>query len=394
MRASLLRVFKLGSITLGVLFVGLLVASFLPTCTTRLASEYPPLEDRTARAPSNGCTLTEQATVTGCKEVNPIGVKREEVTFRSSIPDKGLVELKGTLTLPTFGNGARVRRPAVILLHGSGPNDRHERVPGDLVSKVTPPVAVFDELAEILARAGFVVLAWDKRSCLRCYPSFHPSALARFRFGDYVTDARDAIAYLETRPEVLPGAIVVAGHSEGGQLAPFVAEGDGRVRAVVMLAGLTERFDRALVAQLDRLRDIRLRQADLLGAMGVAWTSSRYAKCFAKLDVEYDSRDACTGGGVTLEMLSDVIAMIERTPDVLARLTCPLFAIQGSVDRNIDPTEMHKLRPLLAGKDFELHYVAGVNHVLVDVAAPGPPRVSGEVARRLLTFLGSVSLTE
>jgi dienelactone hydrolase len=337
--------------------------------------------------------LTQTRTFDGrCDDAYVRGVTSEEVEFASSIPDKGLKRLKGTLTLPFAVAGPR---PAVILLHGSGPNDRHEKLPGDLVSRLDKPVAVFDDLADTLARAGFVVLRWDKRNCLRCYPDFDRKKLPLFRFGDLVTDARDAIAYLATRPEVMSNAIVVGGHSEGGQFAPYVAEGEPRVRAVMMLAGLSERFDTALLAQFDRFARVRLAQGDVFGAMNVAWLRSSNARCFAKLEGAHDPNDGCGGGGLTLEMLADLIAMDERMPHVLSSLHCPLFAIQGSVDRNIDPIEMQKLRTLLAGKDFELHYVPGVNHLLVDViTTPQESAVSDDVKKRMLTFLGSVAMSE
>jgi pimeloyl-ACP methyl ester carboxylesterase len=390
-RKRWVRALQLVSIASGVGVVALVVASVLPTRVAPLVAEYPALEDRSARAPARGCTLAQATTSSGgCEDAKSATIRSEEVSFPSSIPEKGLARLKGTLTLPADRHD---RRPAVIFLHGSGPNDRHEKLPGDLVTKLSPSVAVFDDLADTLAHAGFVVLRWDKRSCLRCYPDFDRTKLSRFRFEDLVADARDAIAYLETRPEVLGGAIVVAGHSEGGHLAPYVAEGDARVRAVMMLAGLTERFDVALLAQYDRFARIRLSQGDAFGAMNVAWLRSSNARCFAKLNAPHDPTDGCVGGGVTLEMLDDMFRMDERMPQVLASLQCPLFALQGSVDRNIDPLEMGKLRALLAGKDYELHYVPGVNHPLVDVTiTPQPSGVSEDVQRRMLDFLSSVAI--
>jgi pimeloyl-ACP methyl ester carboxylesterase len=390
-RRRWVRALQLGSIASGIVVVALVVASLVPTRVKPLSTEFPAVEDRSARVPAKGCTLTQTRGADGrCDDVYVRGVTSEEVEFASTIPDKGLTRLKGTLTLPFAVAGPR---PAVILLHGSGPNDRHEKLPGDLVSRVDPPVAVFDELADTLGRAGFVVLRWDKRNCLRCYPGFDRRKLKDFRFGDLVTDARDAIAYLATRPEVNARAIVVGGHSEGGQFAPYVAEGEPRVRAVMMLAGLTERFDGALLAQYDRFAHVRLAQGDVFGAMNVAWLRSSNARCFAKLAGAHDPADGCGGGGLTLEMLADLIAMDERTPQILSSLHCPLFAVQGSVDRNIDPVEMQKLRALLAGKDFELHYVPGVNHLLVDVVAePRESRVSEDVKKRMLAFLGSVSM--
>jgi pimeloyl-ACP methyl ester carboxylesterase len=371
-------------------FVALVVASLLPTDLAKLAREHPPIEDRTGRASRAGCTLHEEKKDDGSCAPFPAvaAVREEQVTFPSSLPEKGLRTLRGTLSLPDGG----VARPAIILVHGSGPNGRDEVAPGDLVSTVDPPIAVFKELAAFLSRQGFVVLRYDKRNCLRCYADdFDTSKLDLFRWSDLERDARDALAYLRTRPEVDAGALVVAGHSEGGQIAPFVAVGEPGVVAVMMLAGLTEPFTTGLLEQFDRFRDVRLHQGDVFGALNVYVVRRSFAACFAQLDGPHDPNNRCAGGGVTLAMLSDYGDYVARMPEVLRSETCPVFAIQGSVDRNINPLEMQKLAALLAGKDHELHYVPNVNHLLVNVVdGPKPPSIDAEVERRITAFLASV----
>jgi uncharacterized protein len=371
---------------------GLTVTSLLPTNVTRLSAEHPALEDRAGRQVRAGCGLSDSKGEGGvCSPLPAVApgsaVREEEVTFASSLPGKGLARLKGTLSVPEGG----VPRPAIILIHGSGPNARDELAPGDLVSKVSPPIAVFKALADFFTHEGLVVLRYDKRNCLRCYPDFERSHLDEFRWPDLERDARDALAFLRTRREVDASALLVAGHSEGGQIAPFVAVGEPGVVGVLMLAGLTETFDVALLAQLDRLMGARLAQADVFGALNVAIGRRPLASCFARLSGPHDPMDKCLGGGVTLEMLADYQAYVQRMPQVLASETCPIFAIQGSVDRNIDPAEMGKLAALLEGKDHELHYVPKVNHLLVDVVdGKSPAVIDADVERRIHTFLGSV----
>ncbi len=373
---------------LGLAIAAMVVAALVPTRVARLSAEHPPIEDRSARRPGGtGCALTEVGVPGACRKVEVASVREEEVTFPSSLPQKALKRLRGTLTIPL---GVEGRRPAVILIHGSGPNSRDETVQGDLVSRVDPPVKLFRELADVFVRAGLVVLRWDKR-VPQFYPDFDRSKMLDYRWSDIETDGRDALAYLETRPEVDPHRLVVAGHSEGGQLAPYVARDDPHVAAVIMLAGPIDDFEVGLLGQLERLAVAREAQWDWLGAWQVRGEKKKYARCFDRLRGEHDPREVCIGGGVTQEALQDYLEYVARMPAVLAGGTSPVMALQGSVDRNIDPLAIPKIGRALGARDHELHYVPGVNHDLVNVVAPTtPPALDAEVARRIVAFLGSV----
>jgi alpha-beta hydrolase superfamily lysophospholipase len=369
--------------------LALAMATLVPTNVKRLSAAHPPIEDRSARKPGGaGCALSEVGVAGACKKAVITSVRDEEITFASSIPEKGLATLRGTLSIPV---GVEGRRGAVILLHGSGPNDRHEKVSGDLVSKVDPPLEVFTALADLLAREGLVVLRYDKRACLRCYPDFDRKKLRDFRWGDYEIDARDALAFLATRPEVDPDALVVAGHSEGGQIAPYVARDNPHVAAVIMLAGPIDDFEVGLLGQIDRLADERWAQFDPLGAWATRRAKMQYASCFNKLRTDYDPNEMCLGGGVTQAALKDFLEYEAEMPRVLADGKCPVMAIQGSVDRNIDPLAIPAIGKALGARDHELHYVPGVNHDLVDVVTPTkPPTLSADLNRRIVAFVASV----
>jgi alpha-beta hydrolase superfamily lysophospholipase len=376
------------------------VNASLPTDVARLSVEHPAIEDRSGRKPAGpGCALSEvdaagaEGTVgttrgpSGCRKAQVTGVRDEEVSFPSSIPEKGLARLEGTLSLPLGVDG---RRPAVVLIHGSGPNSRDEPVQGDLVSKLPAPVKVFAELADFFVHQGLVVLRWDKR-VPRFYPEMPRSSARLYRWTDIEQDARDALAYLATRAEVDAGRLVVAGHSEGGQIAPYVARGDPRVVAVVMLAGPIDGFERGLLGQLERLAEAREAQWDPLGAWGVRRESKKYAPCFEKLRTHFDPEEMCIGGGVTQAALKEYEEYVQRMPAVLAEGTSAVMVIQGSVDRNIDPAAVPKIGAALGARDHELHYVPGVSHDLVNVVTPTrPPHVDAEIERRIAAFLASV----
>ena len=142
------------------------------------------------------------------------------------------VRLSGTLTLPQ-GAGPH---PAVVLVSGSGPQDRDETLLGH------KPFLV---LADHLTRRGIAVYRYDERGIGRSTGSFATATSL-----DFAADARAAVAALRARPDIRTDAVGILGHSEGGLVAPMVARDTASgVAFVVMLAGPGTRGDEILLAQ-------------------------------------------------------------------------------------------------------------------------------------------------
>ncbi len=140
----------------------------------------------------------------------------EEVSFDNQ--DVGIT-LAGTLTLPP-GNGPF---PGVVLVSGSGPQDRDETVFGH---------RPFMVLADHLTRAGIAVLRYDDRGVGESGGVF-----AAATSEDFTADALAAVAYLGADHRVARDAIGIVGHSEGGIVGPLAASRSTTVAHVVMLAG-------------------------------------------------------------------------------------------------------------------------------------------------------------
>jgi pimeloyl-ACP methyl ester carboxylesterase len=140
----------------------------------------------------------------------------EEVTVPNATAG---IKLAGTLTLPR-GRGPH---PAVVLITGSGPQDRDEAVMGH---------RPFLVLADYLTRQGLAVLRCDDRGAGRSTGDFAKAVEV-----DFVEDALSAVTYLRTRTEIDPQHIGLIGHSEGAIVASQAAVRSSQIAFIVMLAG-------------------------------------------------------------------------------------------------------------------------------------------------------------
>lgn len=146
----------------------------------------------------------------------PFPYRSEDVVIPTTMAG---VQLAGTLTVPE-GQGPF---PAVLLITGSGQQDRDETVFGH------KPFLV---LADALSRRGVAVLRVDDRGV-----GGSTGPLATATSADFALDAGASVAFLGARPEIARDRIGLIGHSEGGTIAPLVAEAHPNVAFVVLIAG-------------------------------------------------------------------------------------------------------------------------------------------------------------
>ncbi len=203
----------------------------------------------------------------------PYPYNEEEVTFTDK--DAG-IELAGTLTIPKEG----APFPAVVLVTGSGPQDRDESLLGH------KPFLV---LADYLTMHGIAVLRYDDRGVGKSGGKFSTATTK-----DFVNDALAAVEFLENRKDIRKDETGIIGHSEGGLIGPLAAVKSSDVNFIVMMAGPGVKG-----------RDVLVEQSRLIeNAMGMSEdkieTSGELARKF------YDVVETQKDSAVAAEMIKKI----------------------------------------------------------------------------------------
>ena len=180
-----------------------------------------------------GREAIEKAVVKRPQEpTKPFPYQAEEVSFENKAAG---IKLAGTLTLPSSAGP----HPVVVLISGSGPQNRNEELAGH---------KPFWVIADHLTRNGIAVLRYDDRGTAKSQGNFSTATTA-----DFATDASSAVAYLSSRNDIDHKNIGLMGHSEGGIIAPIVAVQSKDVAFIVLLAGTGIPGDELLLMQTEAI---------------------------------------------------------------------------------------------------------------------------------------------
>lgn len=192
----------------------------------------------------------------------PYPYTEEEVVYDNPIAK---IRLAGALTIPT-GPGPF---PAVLLITGSGPQDRDETLFGH------KPFLV---IADHLTRKGIVVLRVDDRGVGKS--GGNPATATTV---DFVDDVLSGVAFLKSRKEVDPKRIGLLGHSEGGTIAPMAAAKSADVAFIILLAGTGLNGE-----EIARLQSRLMAQAEGATEEVLNWNAEFLDKCLTLLKEEPD----------------------------------------------------------------------------------------------------------
>jgi pimeloyl-ACP methyl ester carboxylesterase len=284
------------------------------------------------------------------------------------------VTLAATLTVPQ-GKGPF---PAVVLITGSGPQDRDESLMGH------KPFLV---LSDYLTRHGIAVLRADDRGTAQSTGNF-----AKATTVDFATDAEAGIAFLKTRPEVNTKKIGLIGHSEGGIIAPMIAARNHDVAFIVMMAGTGVPGDQVMAEQtrlIAKANGMPLDQAAAAGAqqmelLQIVKHESNEAELDKKIKEKLAGKVPDAQIDAAIKQLGSPWMRYFITYDPAASLrkvTCPVLVLNGGKDLQVPP--MQSLPPIRAAlkaagnEHAEIDELPGLNH-LFQTAKTGSP---GEYAQ-------------
>ena len=270
--------------------------------------------------------------------VKPYPYEEREVFFTGGSPE---VTLAGTLTMPR-GDGPF---PAVVLMSGSGPQDRNETLMGH---------RPFLVLADHLTRQGIAVLRYDDRGTAQSTGQY-----AQATHVDFTADARAAFEFLRSQPGIDVHRVGLCGHSEGGVYAPLVAADDEDVAFIVMLAGVGVPLEQLLQRQREDImrvvglsEDNRARQLEIgtrifatIREFGISSDARAKVRGIIEESVADYSAAEREALGLTTSSINQQIAMM-MTPwfaellvydpaPALAKVRCPVLALNGQRDLQV-----------------------------------------------------------
>jgi pimeloyl-ACP methyl ester carboxylesterase len=280
----------------------------------------------------------------------------EPVTIPGPGFNLGATLTRPTLSPPTAKSG--VRLPAVIVLTGFASNDRD--------GYYAAGIPVIGQLAGAIARAGFLVVRFDKRGYGQSGGRSESATIT-----DYADDVRTVMRWLAERNDVDPKRIAVVGHSDGAWVALLAAARDKRFAAVATF-GSPASTGAQLVLELQQ------RSLDLL-TLTPAERSKREALQKQIIAAVQSSRG-----------LTDLPPDVRKQADtpwfqsilnfvpakVLKDVRQPLLIAHGGLDHEVPPADADRLADIARkesdSKSVELVIVKGVNHLMT-------PAITGEV---------------
>lgn len=326
--------------------------------------------------------------------------RAEMVTFSS-----GAYDLAGELALPLTSGP----HPAVILINGSGDQDRNA---------VVADFPIFGELADHLAQAGIASLRWDDRGVGGSGGDGLLTTL-QARADDVVA----ALALLRAHPEIRSDRIGLVGFSEGGLIAPMAANRADDIAFVALLASPAVPGDELLRAQLVRILTVsgatdevieqeRALQELVLGAIDSdeGWDEVEDGyRDWARRQLEEltdEARESIPDEEIFVEVMTASELASVRSPwfvsyvtydprGDLIELDVPVLALFGELDTQVPPAaNAAALSEAIAASSipsYAIGTVLGANHLFQQAVTGSPDEyaeLTPEFAPEFLQLLG------
>ena len=283
-------------------------------------------------------------------------------------------KLPGTLTIPK-GDGPF---PAVVLVHGSGPEDRDETI---------GPNKPFKDIAWGLASRGVAVLRYEKRSKVYTDPAKWGKSFTVKE--EVIDDALAAVYLLRNSKKIDPKRIFVLGHSNGGLLSPRIGKADPEITGLIMMAGcLTQPLEAVFLRQLTYI-------ASLNGPMTdeAKKEMAQYEQQIAivkSLKPSTKSSASLTLGGPASYWL-DIQGYVPA--EMAKSLKQPMLIMQGGRDYQVTEVDFKIWKATLSSRTnvtFKLY--PDLNHLFmtgVGKATPAEYAIPGSVAQTVIDDITS-----
>lgn len=332
--------------------------------------------------------------------VLPLPYDEQEVTFQN-----GDVTLSGTLSLPS-GDGSH---PAVVLLTGSGPQNRDENIFG---------FKLFVVLADHLTRQGVAVLRYDDRGVGGSTGNLDDATLE-----DLAMDSLAAVELLRNHSRINAEQIGFLGHSEGGVTGPMAAAQSERAAFVIMMAGPTTTLEKILIAQSRLILEANgaseeqiQAQQDLQNMLfkairtGEGWdTVEAETRQQIRAGIEElptDQRDAIGDVDEFVESVLQPQLQASKTPSfryfldydpapTLEELTFPVLALFGGLDLQV-PAKINgelamKISESSENSDFTIETFPKANHLFQEALTGSPTEYTSLEKAFIPGFLDTIS---
>jgi dienelactone hydrolase len=285
--------------------------------------------------------------------------------------------LPGTVSIPQ-GDGPFA---AVLLVHGSGPQDRDETI---------PPNKPFRDLAWGLASQGIAVLRYEKRT--HVYAASMRSVRDTLTVKEEVIDdALEAVALLRARPGIDAQQIFVLGHSLGGYLAPRIGSADPQIRGLIILAGSARPLEDLILDQMTYVLS--------LSTPDPVVRQQQLAVVKKQVELVKDPKRLPTAAAADLPLNVPAAYWLDLRayqPEKVAQtLKQPMLFLQGGSDYQVTREDFQIWQNALGGRsDVQFILYPGLSHLFMPVeggqkATPATYTVAGHVADVVVNEIGS-----
>ena len=303
----------------------------------------------------------------------------ENITFENKTAN---ISLAGTLTLPKKDG----KFPAVILISGSGAQNRDEELLGH------KPFLI---ISDYLTKQGIAVLRYDDRGTAKSEGNFSTATSQ-----DFASDAEAAYNYLISRKEINKQNIGLIGHSEGGLIAPMIAAKNKNVAFIVLLAGPGISGEKILLMQSQLIgkangaTEKELKASNKLNKKIYNLLKNEKDTSILKQKVNHLLSDEFKKQNATSEMSENQLtALVKRQITTLTsawfryfltyepatnltKTTCPVLALFGSKDLQVPPEANEKAIKKALEKadnnDFKTLTIPNLNHLFQECKTGSP----------------------